>query len=121
MSIGKVDRTIKDVNGNDIVDMNASWETKAYEMGDYLHLGAHLFWDNPAVTGTMLLQYSCDPQAGGNNVDNWVTKNTVTLDGSFSTAMFLDSHVPVSVFRLKFVRTAGTANLSSYIQRKRGA
>lgn len=102
---------IKDVNNVDITSMSASWVTKPYGMDDFLHLGVHIFWDNPAITGTMELQYTCDPVASNTDVNSWVTKNVVNVDGTFDDILFLDSNVPITAYRLVWQHISGTGNI----------
>jgi hypothetical protein len=103
--------------GEDITSMAASWATKAYQFGSNLHLGIHLFWDAP-VTGTMFLEYSCDP-VDADGVQNWVIKNQVSITTD-QALMLLDANVPVISFRVRFERLTGSANVKSYVILKTG-
>jgi len=121
-------RELRDASNAPIVDMDASWTSKTYPMGDNLHLCIHLFWDNVAPIGTVILEYSGDPEAAvaaaaGDTQDeavNWVAKDATIVDGSYSDLMYLDSNLPVACFRLRFVHVSGSANLQAFIVRKRG-
>lgn len=117
-------RAIKDEFSQPILNMNASWNSRPYELEDNVHLGIQLKWDNAAVTGTIYLDYSLSPIVSGSSPmtieGDWLTNNTVTLDGTFQQIMFLDANLAITAFRLRFVRTAGTANLLSYVNRKKG-
>ena len=107
--------------GVEITNLNANWQTKTYELGDNVHLGVHIFWDNIALTGIMTLEYSCDPLRDGQNESaNWVPKDVTNIDGSFTEIMFLDANLPVACFRLRFEHVSGAASLSSFISKKRG-
>jgi hypothetical protein len=101
-----------------IESMDFSFTTKSYQFGSNLHLGVHLFWDAP-VTGTLFLEYSCDP-VDSDDVQNWIVKNEIPLDGTDLSTMVLDSHVPVVSFRLRFVHVTGSAILKSYVVLKTG-
>jgi hypothetical protein len=113
--------TLTDDSGNEITTMNTSWTTKAYELGSNLHLGIHLSWNNVAVQGTLTLEYSCDP-VRHDGVAVWVEKKVVTLDGTFSDLMIVDSDVPIASFRLVWARTSGDSGglAGTYIVKKRG-
>lgn len=118
-------RKLKNAADVDIVDMNASWTTKTFPMGDNLHLCVHLFWDNIAVTGTMTLEYTGDPEAAEfddsqDEAVSWVAKDITNIDGSFAELMYLDSNLPAACFRLKFQHLSGSSNLDSFVVRKKG-
>jgi hypothetical protein len=113
-------RELEDENFDPIVDMNADWTSKAYALGDNLHLCIHLFWDSIAPIGTMTLEYSGDPvNDGSESVQNWVAKDVSAIDGTFGEIMYLDANLPIACFRIKYQRISGTANLSTYIVKKR--
>jgi hypothetical protein len=117
----QVIKQLKDQNDVDIVSMGASWTSKAYPMDDNLHLCVHLFWDALAPQGTLTLEYSGDPLNDGSElVDNWVAKDVTNVDGNFEEVMYLDANLPAASFRIKFQHISGSANLSTYIVRKRG-
>jgi hypothetical protein len=102
--------------------MNADWTTRPYEMEDNLHLAIHLIWSNPALTGTLYLDYSCAPLIHGSmpmDIEGlWLPNNTITLDGTDNQLMILDANLAITSFRLRFVHTSGTATLESYVNRK---
>ena len=105
-----------DSAGLPITNMNASWTTNSYAVGDNLHLGIHLIWDNIAPTGTMTLEYSCDPLDDGSAVEavGWTAKTVTNIDGTFLDLMYLDANLPITAFRLVFQRTGGgSANITS--------
>lgn len=118
MSQTIVIKGLHDENNDPIESMGASFTTKSYQFGNNLHLGVHLFWD-AAVTGTLFLEYSCDP-VDSDDVQSWVVKNELPLITSDRAEMILDANVPVVSFRLRYVRTTGTAVLKSYIVLKTG-
>jgi hypothetical protein len=118
-------RKLQDASGADIVDMNSSWTTKTYALGDNLHLCVHLFWDNISPTGTMTLEYSGDPEAAfpgdtENEATSWIAKNVTNVDGTYSELMYLDANLPVAAFRVKFQYLSGAADLEAFIVKKRG-
>lgn len=41
MSAPSIIRSLEDVNGFPILDMNADWESRPYQLGDHLHLKIH--------------------------------------------------------------------------------
>jgi hypothetical protein len=115
-----ITRVLQDENGNEINSMGTSWTTRAYALGDNLHLCIHLFWTSITPQGVLTLEYSGDP-VGDNSefVQQWIAKDITHLDGSFQDQMYLDANLPVASFRLKYVRISGTAGLSGYIVKKR--
>jgi hypothetical protein len=124
--LSKTERGLLDINGQPIINMNGNWTSKPYQMNEFLHLGVHLFWNNPAVQGTMILQYTCDPvgdsqSISNNDVDSWVDKNVVNIDGTFDDVMFLDANLPITAFRLLFLHISGSADLVSYVTRKKAS
>ena len=114
----KLEKGLKNVNGNPITDLNSNWESAPISFSAFRHLGIQLGWDNATVTGTLRLQYSCDPSGDGSDVSIWTDKNVLSLDGTFDEAMFLDANLPVGNVRLTFAHASGTANLVSYIVKK---
>lgn len=98
---------LEDVSGTPITSMGASWESRAYVLGNNNNLCVHLAWDNIAPVGTMYLDYSGDPLGS-----IWEPFNTVVIDGSFSSHMFLDSNIAVAAFRIRYDSTSGTANIT---------
>lgn len=113
--------SLETVAGAPIADMNSSWVTKAYDMIDFLHLCAHLVWDDLSPTGTLTLEYTGDPlKDGGGEPTSWATKNVTNVDGSFQEQMYLDANLPISAFRLRFDYISGAANLAAFIVKKRG-
>lgn len=119
MSQTIVIKGLHDEDSDPITSMGSSFTTKAYQMGSNLHLGIHLFWDAPGVTGTLYLEYSCDP-VDSDGVQNWEIKNGITLSGSSTSEMILDANLPIISFRLRFVRVSGSANLNAYTVLKTG-
>lgn len=120
MAKAKTESGLIDESGNDIVDLNANWTSKPYSLGDFRSFGIQLLWDNAAVTGTMVLEYTCDPSGArdGAEIGGWTEKNLVALDGSFAELLFLDADVPIANWRLRFVHTAGSANLETFVTRR---
>lgn len=117
-AITKTERTLKDENGNPIINMNGSWTSKIYSLGKHDSYGLQLYWDNAAVLGTVELQYTCQPAGESTDVTAWTVKSSVVLDGTFNELMFLDALLPVASFRVVFTHAANGANLDSYITRK---
>jgi hypothetical protein len=118
MSQVTIIKGLHDEDNDPIESMGASFTTKPYPVGSNLHLGVHIFWD-AAVTGTLFLEYSCDP-VDADGVQNWVAKNEIPFDGTERSEMILDANLPVVSFRLRFVRVSGSANLKGYIVLKTG-
>jgi hypothetical protein len=112
--------SLEDVNGNPLTDMSVSFTSKPYKMAEWEHYGIHLFWDNIAVQGTMLIDFTCDPVGDGTDVANWVNANSETVDGTFLELMFLKNFVPISAFRIRWVNSSGSATMTTHIVRKRG-
>lgn len=81
-------------------------------------LGIHLFWDDPSPLGTITLEYSCDPFGENDDVDSWVAKTVINVDGTFENLMILDSDLAIAAFRLVWARTSGSGTLKAYITRK---
>ena len=100
-----------ETSGNPITNMNADWDSAPMPMGDFRHVGIQLGWDNSAVQGILKLQYTCDTQGDGSDIEQWSDKNLVSIDGTFSELLFLDGNLPVANYRLVFIHTSGTANL----------
>lgn len=114
----KIIKKLEDINGNEITNMGASWVTRPYELENLLHLAAHVYWDNPAITGFLFLEYSVDSARDKTPIDKWEVYNGVELDGTFDSMMFLDSNVPVSSYRLRFTHNAGAGSLQARILTK---
>jgi hypothetical protein len=114
----KVIRGLKRVDGSEITNLNANWETRPIPMSEFLNIGIQLGWDNILVEGVLTFQYSCDPKGDGSDVLIWTDKATVTLDGTFAEVLFLDALLPVGNIRLVFVHTSGAAELTAYTVRK---
>jgi hypothetical protein len=109
MSIGQNIPGLKDAAGLDITNMNASWTSKWYSLVEFLHLCVQIGWSNMTPTGTLFLDYSADPDGNIFSV-----KNAITVDGTFDEQMFLDADLAANNYRLRFVRTAGAANLTVF-------
>lgn len=118
MSQTIVIKGLHDEDNDPIDSMGASFTTKSYQFGNNVHLGVHVFWD-AAVTGTLFLEYSCDP-VDADDVQDWVIKNQLSVVSTDRAKMILDANVPVISFRLRFVRVSGTAVLKSYVVLKTG-
>jgi hypothetical protein len=118
MSQTTVIKGFHDEDHDPIVSMGSSFTTKPYQLGSNLHLGVHLFWD-AQVTGTLFLEYSCDP-VDNDGVQDWVIKNEIPLDGTERSELILDANIPVISFRIRFARVSGSANLKGYIVLKTG-
>jgi|688.fasta_scaffold22441_2 hypothetical protein len=118
MSQTIVIKGLHDEDNDPIVSMGSSFISKSYQFGSNLHLGVHMFWDQP-VTGTLFLEYSCDP-VDSDGVQNWVVKNEIPVTTADQSQMILDANVPVVSFRIRFVRVSGSAALSSYVILKTG-
>ena len=118
MSQTIVIKGLHDEDNDPIISMGSSFTTKSYQFGNNLHLGIHLFWD-AAVTGTLFLEYSCDP-VDSDDVLSWVIKNEIGVLSTDRAEMILDANVPVISFRLRFVRVTGSAVLKSYTVLKTG-
>lgn len=120
MSLDPLLRQLYDDSDALINHMSSDWTAAAIPMGQNLHLCIHIFWDDPAVTGTLTLEYSADSTWDGSPViEDWVEFNVVNLDGTFSNVMFLDKDLPISSFRLRFDHISGTANMKAYVKRMR--
>jgi hypothetical protein len=118
MSQTTIIKGLHDENHDPIISMGSSFTTKSYQLGNNLHLGVHLFWD-AEVTGTLFLEYSCDP-VDSDDVQSWIVKNEVSIVSSSRAEMILDANIPVVSFRLRFVRVTGSAVLKSYVVLKTG-
>lgn len=118
MSQTIVIKGLSDESNDPIESMGSSFTTKSYQFGNNLHLGIHLFWDT-AVTGTLFVEYSCDP-VDSDDVQNWVVKNEIPVLSTDRSEMVLDANVPVVSFRLRFVHVSGSAVLKSYTVLKTG-
>lgn len=113
-------KQLTDQNEAPISNMDASWTSRWYSMGENLHLCIHLLWDDNSPEGDLYLDYSGDPIDDGSQVTvGFSVKNQVVLDGTFQDEMFLDANLAVASFRLRFEHTAGAANLNTFIVRKR--
>lgn len=111
-----------DEAGAPITSMGASFKSQCYEVGRNALLQVHMLWDNVAPTGTLYLEYSGVPCQDGSLIipdSKWEQKSnfTIILDGSFKSQMFLDANLPAASFRIRFVHTAGNANLENHIKR----
>lgn len=101
---------LEDAAGNEIVDMNSSFESRLYNTTEFVTLMIGLKWDNPAVVGVLELIYCT-----GNICE---TYSTTSVTGAFDTHAWLDSNMPASSIKIKFTHTSGTANLVSSISFK---
>jgi hypothetical protein len=107
-----------DENDNPITDMGVDWTSKAYDFENLLFLAAHVYWTNIAITGTLFLEYSCDHTRDRSAIDVWEAKNEETLDGSYTSLMFLDSNLAIASFRLRFVHASGAGDVAAKIVAK---
>jgi hypothetical protein len=113
----EIDRGLETEGGVEITSLDSSWTTKAYEFGEFNHLGIQLFWTDGTVTGTLYLDYSCDPP--GDGVENWLENNVVSLDGTFDKVLILDANLPITAWRLRWDHISGTADVAAYAVKKR--
>jgi hypothetical protein len=124
MSVPSIIRSLEDVNGFPITDMNADWESKPYQLGDHLHLSIQLRWSNAALTGVIYIDYTNDTINDGTPLiaeEDWAPFSAINLDGTFQSILTLDDNLAVSCFRVRYSRVAGSATLDKVlIARKRG-
>jgi len=109
---------LRDQNYLPIIDLDADWTTKDYELGLNKHLCIQLGWDNAALEGDVFLDYSAEQGNDSDGVSVWTVKSAVNLDGTFQEVMFLDSNLAIGSFRLRFTHTLGSANMTANITRK---
>lgn len=111
----KIIKGLEDINGNAITDMGANWETKPYSFENLLHLAAQIYWSDPAIEGDMYLEYTCDSRRDRTSIDLWETFQTVNLDGTFRSVLFLDANLAVASYRIRFVHSSGSGSVDARI------
>jgi hypothetical protein len=116
-AVGKNTEGLFDVNDVAINSMGASWTSRPVPMAGYRNFGIHLFWDNSTPRGEIRLEYTCDPRGENGDVDSWVSKTAINVDGSFENLMILDAQLSIAAFRLVYTRTDGTSALRAFIVR----
>ena len=94
-----------DSDGNEITSMGASWETGWYSLGKLEHLMISIDWDTAGVTGDLYLDYLTG--------DSYQVKNQVVLAGPSLSEAWLDANIGAKGVRVRFVRTAGTAAITT--------
>jgi hypothetical protein len=104
---------LADVNDDLIVSMGASWVSQAYRVLQSKFFSIHLVWNDDTPRGMLTLQYTNDQ-----SLVEWIDKDIVNVDGTFEDVLFIDADITIAAFRIKFDRTAGDADLKSFIIRK---